>query len=115
MLMVIFGAGASHDSTPNPPASTHYKPPLANALFENRDHFRKASQLFPACQGIIPMLQRRPPNVSVEDRLAELQAEDPVRRAPHIAAVRLYLRQIIYSCERVWIDHAGGIRITGLC
>ncbi len=49
-LLVILGAGASHDSVdpkihelyPPTPRTTDYQPPLTDRLFDNRTNFRNA-------------------------------------------------------------------------
>jgi hypothetical protein len=69
MLMVIFGAGASYDSSPiyppdsGPPWATSNdehnafnRPPLAKDLFANRPLFLEALELFPQCKSIVPRL-----------------------------------------------------------
>lgn len=117
MLMVIFGAGASYDSVSSrppkhyPPVQLPSRPPLANELFDDRPNFRQAMQRFEECKAIIPYLQSRPPNVSVEERLESLQAEadDFPRRHQQLAAIRYYLHFMLWECEQEWKGLAGGI------
>jgi len=109
MLLVIFGAGATYDSAPSIPLHHEHRPPLADELFSDRPRFRKASQLFPECQSILPFLETRPPGQSVEDVLARLQEENIERRPRHMLAVKHYIRQVVYDSERLWLTAAYGI------
>src|SRR5438045_2617448 len=102
-LLVIFGAGASFDSSPAHPPSVHSeaRPPLANELFDNRLPFVQRMNVFPMCLPIIPLLQNLPENVSVEQRLEQLQAEAtryPLRHQ-QLASVRFYLQHMLYQCQ----------------
>ena len=125
MLMVIFGAGASYDSSPTYPpdqpfASTDdvydksYRPPLAKDLFANRPLFVEALDLFPQCKSIVPRL--RDPAVtrgqaSIESVLQEIeqQAETYPRGKQELAAVRCYLQRAIAECERHWLATTRGV------
>ena len=66
MLMVIIGAGASYDSSPDKPPPTNgpvensFRPPLANHLFANVDVMRETRSVFPKINQIIPDLNPRP-------------------------------------------------------
>jgi hypothetical protein len=120
MLMVIFGAGASYDSSPTyglgmaPPGTgemaaydDYYRPPLAKDLFANRPLFIQALELFPQCKTIVPRL--RDPAVvtgqkSIEALLQEIEkeAETYARGHQELAAVRCYLQQAISQCEMQW-------------
>ncbi len=70
MLMVIFGAGASFDSSSTytigtaPPGASqtdrdndYYRLPLAKDLFANRPSFIEAINAFPQCKTIVPRLR----------------------------------------------------------
>jgi hypothetical protein len=122
MLMVIFGAGASFDSCPTyPPGyagaifggdtyNKHFRPPLANELFENRPIFADAIKSFPQCQPIVPRL-RTLQGETLEAVLEDLQTKSKsyARGAQQLAAVRYYLRFVIRECERHWRELAGGV------
>jgi len=120
--MVIFGAGASFDSCPTyPPGyagaifggdlhNKHFRPPLANELFENRPIFADAIKSFPQCQPIVPRL-RSLQGETLEAVLEDLQTKSKsyARGAQQLAAVRYYLRFVIRECERRWREVAGGV------
>jgi SIR2-like protein len=122
MLLVIFGAGASYDSCPTyPPGyngpvfggdllNNHYRPPLANELFENRPMFADAIQRFPQCQPIVPRL-RSLRGETLEAVLEDLQAKSNSypRGAQQLAAVRYYLQFVIRQCENSWRGVAKGV------
>jgi hypothetical protein len=120
--MVIFGAGASYDSCPTYPPdypgpviggdtlNKHYRPPLANELFENRPIFADAIKSFPQTQPIVPRL-RSLREETLEAALEDIRAksESYPRGAQQLAAVRYYLRHVIRECERRWREVAGGV------
>jgi len=119
--MVIFGAGASFDSSPTypvgmgPPGASqddqhneYYRPPLAKDLFANRPIFIDALELFPQCKAIVPRL--RDPGVtsgekSIETLLQEIEAEAMTyaRGRQETAAIRCYLQRAIAQCEARWL------------
>jgi hypothetical protein len=113
MLMVIFGAGASFDSTSTyPPGAkvlggnmdnNFHRPPLANELFENRPLFAQAIDRFPECRPIVPRL-RNLEERSIETVLENIQgeAEAYVRAKQELAAVRCYLHRVITETENEW-------------
>ena len=115
--MVIFGAGASYDSVPSRQPSTHKRgalptrPPLADELFLPEGLFAESLQSFRRVSPIVPYLQAHNPQVTIEHRLEELQAEgesDPERKR-QIAAVRFYLHFMIAQCEHEWNEVAAGV------
>jgi SIR2-like protein len=120
MLMVIFGAGASFDSSSTytigtaPPGASqtdrdndYYRLPLAKDLFANRPSFIEAINAFPQCKTIVPRL-RDPAvtsgNASIETRLQEIEEEAKtyIRGQQELAAVRCYLQLAIARCESDW-------------
>jgi hypothetical protein len=125
MLMVIFGAGASYDSsstyTPGmtpPGAASHddnyYRPPLAKELFANRPLFINAVEAFPQCKTIVYRL--RDPAVisaqkSIEILLQEIEEEAKTyaRGLQELAAARCYLQRAISQCEQEWVGITRGI------
>jgi SIR2-like domain len=119
MLMVIFGAGASYDSSPTytpgmvPPthsgdsANNFFRLPLAKDLFENRPLFMDAIDAFPPCRSIVPRL--RDPAVmsgqkSIEAILQRLEEESQTypRGQQELLAVRCYLHRAIFDCQEHW-------------
>ena len=117
MLMVVFGAGASHDSVPNrlprpwQEDGLHYRPPLANQLFDDRRPFVDAMSKFPRCQPIIPFLRHLRGNESVESVLERLQTEagEYPERHRQLAAIRYYLHFALWECGREWEKVAQGV------
>jgi hypothetical protein len=127
MLMVIFGAGASFDSSPTyvegiapPGASTddqnnfYHRPPLAKELFANRPLFIEAIDLFPQCKTVVPRL--RDPAVisgqrSIETILQEIEQEALTypRGLQELAAIQCYLQRAINSCQIRWHNTTRGI------
>jgi hypothetical protein len=80
------------------------RPPIADELFADRDAFRNAMQLFPRCLEIIPYLQQRQSDKTVEKVLEELQAEGTDRRKRQLAAIRWYLQLMLSQCEHNWFQ-----------
>jgi len=80
------------------------RPPLANQLFDDRPEFIRAMDRFPRCKPVIPRLHFRKSGVSVEQVLQSLQAEaseDP-ERYKQLAAIRYYLKFMLWECEEGW-------------
>jgi hypothetical protein len=108
MLLVILGAGSSYDSVPSYPpgegAVLPDRPPLADALFENRPIFREAMRAFHAIQPIVPLLQRRHGR-SLEQQLQLLASESAghAARAQQLMAVRYYIQYILRCTEDPWL------------
>ena len=106
--MVIFGAGASHDSF-SPPfryrEHEELRPPLAKELFLNRPYYALMASKLPKCfQSIIPNLRR--PSIVVEHELENFQMQangDDVRKS-QLAATRFYLQDVIWESQRAWND-----------
>lgn len=130
MLMVIFGAGASYDSSSTyPPGASiqvrgespefansndYHRLPLAKDLFANRPMFVEAIDQFPQCKPIIPRL--RDPAVtsgraSIETRLREIEEEAKAyaRGKQELAAISCYLARVISGCEAKWRENTRGI------
>jgi hypothetical protein len=111
MLLVIFGAGASYDSSPAYPPGSSYpsssggedRPPLADHLFDNRLLFAVALDHYPQCHAIVPYLRHA--GVRVEQELERLTNEaigGDAERHRQLAAVRFYLRESLSLCGRHW-------------
>jgi hypothetical protein len=115
MLMVIFGAGASYDSfSSSQPARNLGREaarlPLANELFVNLPAFRDHLKKYPQCRPLVPILEKAP---DVEKALGSLQASADQMRLRQLAAVRYYLRDLIYTCEHQWNDLTRGVSNYG--
>lgn len=109
--MVIFGAGASFDSS-----STHHpgtgpllteRLPLARELFEERQIFIDSLDKFPQCKTVVYRL--RDPQVisgqkSIEAILLEIEKEASTYRRGNqeLAAIRCYLQRVISKCQQNW-------------
>ena len=119
MILVIFGAGASYDSVPFKLPATfkrhalEWRPPLANELFLT--HWNFAHTEYPQCRPIMPYLMNIASDATIEGTLEKLYSEsanDPAR-IPQFAAIRYYLRTLIWECERHWAGVSGGV--TNYC
>jgi SIR2-like protein len=127
MLMVIFGAGASFDSSPTyplgaaPPGASsedHHnafnRPPLAKELFANRPLFIEAIDHYPQCKTIVPMLRAHAITSgqrSIETLLQEIEEEAKTypQGRQELAAVQCYLQRAISDCQRNWRVATRGI------
>jgi len=127
MLMVIFGAGASFDSSPtyevgtaaprgdaNDAYNDYYRPPLAKDLFANRPLFIRAIDAFPQCKTIVSRL--RDPmvlsgQVSVEALLQQIESEAGTYPRGHreLFAVQCYLQHALTECQNRWAEVTRGI------
>jgi hypothetical protein len=121
LLLVIFGAGASYDSAahawPREATPRHlvhllpYRPPLADQLFESRLLFDSIMTRYPQCHGVVPGLRKRADSRSVEAALTELESQSgeyPERRT-QLAALRYYLRDLLWECQAGWAQLTGGV------
>lgn len=113
MLMVIFGAGASYDSSPDKPAGkvdNMYRPPLADNLFVDTEVFRQFRLQFPQFLDIVPQLLPRPSR-SVEEALQRLQDDEPRnrKRRVQLTAVRYYLQGLFSFLSPNWLSATGGV------
>jgi SIR2-like domain len=112
LLTIIFGAGASYDSsTSHPPTSEGrfgaHDPnrlPLADELFAERQLFAEVASHFPRLLSILSELRHRRHGVSVEQQLESIQAEasDHPDATKQLHAVRYYLQWAIWECQRRW-------------
>ncbi len=114
MLMVIVGAGASFDSSPDSPPNmdgvSSFRPPMANDLFADRGVMREARTVFPQITSIIPELNPRPGR-SIEEALQRLEAEgktNPARRQ-QLVAVRYYLQYLFRTLIPRWMGQVGQV------
>jgi len=130
--MVIFGAGASYDSsqayrlqsigggghssfggTPQPPdQSKPWRPPLAADLFRDPTHaFGHIVQRYPKLSHILPHLREPSHGRSVEEELEFLQAQanGHPERARQFASVTFYLRDLLFEVSNQWRDKTSGV------
>ena len=121
MLMVVFGAGASYDSSTDysPSEEDTYvskekmpvllrgiRPPLANQLFELRSIFADAAQRLPKCQIPIDDLRHLKHDMSVEQQLEKMReaALSYPEGQKQLVSIRFYLQWIIRRCQSLWND-----------
>jgi len=108
VLMVILGAGASYDSSPDYPPShvLPARPPLANELFHQR--YLRFRTEFPQFLGLLAELVPKPGR-SIEDALQRLQHDGRTNpaRVTQLTAIRYYLRSLLESTARDWLSVNG--------
>lgn len=116
MLMVIFGAGASFDSSdtyrpPQPGADDREeRPPLANDLFQQRGFFDLAVREYRECAPVITRLRRHFNNtLEGEMERLRLEAQQEEQTAVELHAVRYYLRNILWRCGEAWLQYTTGV------
>jgi hypothetical protein len=122
MLMVVFGAGASHDSVPKANWShemaanaDNHQPPVASSLFDlHRTPFLTAARRFDVAGagGLITELQAAAQHgsESVEENLqgqALRAAGDDLTVQCQLLAVRYYLKEVVATSTSVWEELAG--------
>ena len=125
MLLVIFGAGASYDSsrafpptapsaanqnfgTPSPPPdeSEAWRPPLAFELFrDNKQRFGDIVARYPRLHPILDRLREPLNGRSLEEELQFLQneAEEYPERNQQLMSVRYYLRDLLAEVTENWL------------
>jgi hypothetical protein len=121
MLMVIFGAGASYDSSSEfpPPPDTRanspesWRPPLANYLFSNNPQrtFSHIVKEYPKLTHVLPYLRERPGGRSVEEVLEQLldEAKAYPERRRELASIQYYLRDFLFEVTNKWIAETDGV------
>jgi hypothetical protein len=113
MLMVILGAGASYDSSPDHPAgrgAAANRPPLADDLFINEGVFAEARGEFSEFHELIPELLPRAGR-TVEQSLQRLQDEgaNSPERQRQLTAVRYYLQLAFRTLSDRWLKGIAGV------
>lgn len=120
LLAIIFGAGASYDSSPLYPPSTvqlpFQRPPLTNQLFENKTAQRAAMSHYPEVLELVERIapECRPGGIGFEAAmdLAWTEGLDTaggrIQRAMQFMALRFYLRSVISAIEERWVEAQGG-------
>ena len=120
MLMVIFGAGASYDSSPDFPApsgievirSEPWRPPLTNELFlDTNGSFGDIVQKYTRLRYILPFLRQPQNNRSVEQQLEfyleEASADEERQR--QLFSVRYYLHDLFRKVSTEWLKRTNGV------
>lgn len=120
MLMVIFGAGASFDSSADFPVNTAarevecWRPPLADSLFTDRyGIFREmvADLIYSKLRPILPYLRRPSAGRTVEQELESLQDESKgdAERKRQPLSVRYYLHDALLRISNQWLGHTSNV------
>ncbi len=116
MLMVVFGAGASFDSSdtfrpPKPGApDREERPPLANDLFQQRAFFDAAVREYRECAPVVTRLRRHfDSTLEAEMERLRLEAQQEEQTAVELHAVRYYLRNILWRCAEAWLQTTTGV------
>ena len=107
-MMVVLGAGASYDSSPDfsPPSHDNdIRPPLTQGLFSLRGINAEAAENFPRCQLVLDQLRNLRPDTSVEQELEKLRDEaapdyQEVRR--QLVSIQFYLQWVISKTQHEW-------------
>jgi hypothetical protein len=118
--MIVFGAGASFDSVPEPRWSGRIhkdrRPPLTNQLFEQRPYHVQAWTMYEWCADLVnelwPIAQASaedPSKPGVEEHLQELVATygDRQRTQRQLMALRFYLKWVIHATFDAWVLENG--------
>jgi hypothetical protein len=114
MLMVIIGAGASYDSSPDRPPQPHggdaFRPPLANYLFQAGGLYSEIRNQIPEIKSLLPQLIPVPGR-SLEESLQKLHGERSTNpdRDKQLAAVRYYLQMLFDSMIPKCLHERGGV------
>lgn len=120
VLLVVFGAGASHDSLPRLPSGPArvqavasvppWRPPLATQLFDLEDDgYAAIAQQFPEAIGRLNRANAIAANKEpIEEALQKWQeeAEDNERRFQQLAFMRFYLQELLWTCSQNWLSTA---------
>jgi hypothetical protein len=122
MLMVIFGAGASYDSSPDlpplnpllpvPPPLEPWRPPLTSELFlDTSGRFGDIVQRYPRLRYILPFLRRPQNNRSVEQQLELYQDEamEDKERKRQLFSVRYYLHDLFRTVSTEWLKRSNNV------
>jgi hypothetical protein len=119
MWMIVFGAGASHDSVAPEQwqgrVNPDLQPPLTKHLFDHRPIFVDAAHRYDRCAPLINDLW----NVSRRAEAIEQYLESQTQERKHdglfqsqLMALRFYLKMIIYKTTEEW-KAANGPSSTG--
>lgn len=131
MLMVIFGAGASYDSSPDfpppqpqgsqsnfdlPPAPPNpreaWRPPLTDNLFlDPNNEFGAIVLTYPKLRGILPFLRRPQSGRTVEQQIERYldEASNDQERIRQLFSVRYYLNDLFRLVSDGWLRHTNRV------
>ena len=131
MLMVIFGAGASYDSSPDLPPSLPrsakqsasqaltyvdpqepWRPPVTNDVFlDDNEKFGDIVERYPRLHGILSFLRRPQNGRTVEQQLEFYldQASADQERKRQLFSVRYYLHELFRMVSDEWRERTNGV------
>jgi hypothetical protein len=131
MLMVIFGAGASYDSspdfpppqpqagnanfgTPPPPPNAReiWRPPLTPRLFlDSNGEFGGIVRNYPKLLPLLPHLRRPSSGRSIEEELESWQAEanEDQERKRQLFSIRYYLHDLLLTVSTEWLKQTSDV------
>ena len=108
-LVVVLGAGASHDcyvKEYSPPPEKHFQPPLTSGLFQRASSFQNILTRYRYAVPAAAEFNRRVAQegrASVEEYLKELNAEDdPICRRQFLH-IGLYLQDLFSTISRTYL------------
>jgi hypothetical protein len=113
-LMVIFGAGASFDSSRTETRESEYRPPLTRDLFEAQRSYSHLLQYFPLARGIVNQLRRSQhivPPPTIESVLGELRDHGSDQDRLSLDASRYYVRAAIGFVAHHWFTTLHGVTL----
>jgi hypothetical protein len=124
MLMVIFGAGASHDSASAFPVGRpnvfagYWRPPLGQNLFRDPNEvFGEIIRKYPKLSHILPYLREPLRGRAVEEELEFLRDQahgyEYPERLREFASVRYYLRDLLFESTNEWMKRTNGVTNYG--
>lgn len=112
MFLVIFGAGASYDSSQSDSSmAANQRLPLAKDLFAPQPRFREALRRYPRVLPIVDTLRQAAENEGVEvalDRLYDEREENP-SRGRQLNAALFYIRDAILKAQEEWDEVTAGV------
>src|SRR5688500_8933487 len=99
MLTIIFGAGASYDSSPDhkPKSYSDHRLPLAKELFSTR--FQHIAQDYLIALSLINRLRRAS---NIEHELELISTEDGSNIPEQLLKIRRYIKQVIETAQTDW-------------
>jgi hypothetical protein len=112
MLLVIIGAGASHDSANGRNADESYRPPLAVDLFASQLNYVQLLMKYPTATPIVQRVRLAlAANGSLEHVLEEIRGEVAIypARAQHLLGLQFYLRSLLADLGSNWLGVHGGV------
>jgi hypothetical protein len=107
-LVVITGAGASHDATQRRPHRAEFRPPLVSGLFSEHDEFTSILGHYPDAQTLAGDLIYA---LNIDTRGLEAYLHDNILNSEHAydrrryRTIPLYLQHLLTECSRNFTPH----------